>query len=61
MRTITVNGGNLFQLAAQLLGDATQWVRIAQANGLSDPMLTELTTLNVPPTNASAGGGVAIQ
>jgi len=28
---ITVAGGNLYQLALQYLGDATQWNRIAQA------------------------------
>jgi nucleoid-associated protein YgaU len=61
MRTITVNGGNLFQLAAQQLGDATQWIRIAQANGLDDPMLSGLQTLKIPPRNAAAGGGIAAQ
>jgi hypothetical protein len=61
MRTITVTGGNLFQVAAQHLGDATQWIRVAQANGLSDPMLAGLVTLNLPATDPSAGGGVAAQ
>lgn len=61
MRTITVAGSNLFQVAAQQLGDATQWIRIAQANGLSDPMLTGLTTLNIPATDPSAGGGIGAQ
>ncbi len=35
MRQVTIAGGNLFQVAAQQLGDATQWLRIAQLNGLS--------------------------
>lgn len=61
MRTITVTGGNLFKVAAQYLGDATQWIRIAQANGLSDPMLSGLVSLHIPSTNRSAGGGIAIQ
>jgi L-ascorbate metabolism protein UlaG (beta-lactamase superfamily) len=61
MRRITVTGGNLFQVAAQQLGDATQWIRIAQANGLSDPMLIGVVTLNVPATDPSAGGGIAAQ
>ena len=61
MQTLTVAGGNLFQLAAQYLGDATQWIRIAQLNGLSDPLLTGLTTLLVPDVDASAGGGIADQ
>ena len=61
MQTLTVAGGNLFQLAAQYLGDATQWIRIAQLNNLSDPLLTGLTTLLVPDVDASAGGGIADQ
>ena len=59
--TITVAGGDLFHIAAQQLGDATQWIRIAQLNGLSDPMLTGVTTLQLPAPNPAAGGGVAQQ
>lgn len=55
---ITVAGGNLYALAAAHLGDATQWIRIAQLNGLSDPMLTGLVTLVLPPVDRNAGGGV---
>lgn len=55
---ITVAGGNLFALAAVHLGDATQWIRIAQANRLADPVLTGLVTLVLPPVDPSAGGGV---
>lgn len=55
---ITVAGGNLFQLAAQYLGDASQWNRIAELNGLADPILpTTAITLTLPPVNASAGNG----
>lgn len=61
MTTIQVNGGNLFQIAAQYLGDATQWIRIAQLNGLSDPMLAGLITLTIPDTDQNAGGGIATQ
>ncbi len=56
--TITVVGGNLFALAATHLGDATQWIRIAQVNNLSDPALTGVMTLVLPPVDPSAGGGV---
>lgn len=56
---VTVVGGNLFALAAQYLGDATQWVRIAQANGLSDPVLRGVVTLVMPPVDPSATGGIA--
>ncbi len=61
MQTITVVGGNLFALAARFLGDATQWIRIAQLNGLSDPMLQGVVTLRIPDLDASATGGVAPQ
>ncbi|HQT63915.1 MAG: hypothetical protein B7Z75_03965 [Acidocella sp. 20-57-95] len=56
---ITVIGGNLFCIAATYLEDATQWIRIAQANGLSDPVLIGMTTLYIPPVNSAAGGGLA--
>ena len=58
-QVITVAGGNLFALAAKYLNDATQWNRIAQANQLTDPVLTGINTLSLPPVNASAGGGFA--
>ncbi len=61
MRTITVAGGNLFRIAAVHLGDATQWIRIAQLNGLSDPVLTGVVTLRLPARNPNAGGGVPAQ
>lgn len=61
MTTITVAGGNLFHIAASRLGDATQWIRIAQLNRLEDPMLTGVTVLTLPPMNPSAGGGIADQ
>ena len=61
MRTIQVAGGDLFRLAATYLGDATQWVRIAQLNGLSDPMLSGVVTLRIPAVDRNAGGGVAAQ
>ena len=57
IQTVTVAGGNLFQLAAQYLGDATQWNRIAQLNGLTDPFLSGPITLELPPVNSSAGNG----
>lgn len=61
MRTITVAGGNLFQIAATHLGDATQWIRIAQLNGISDPMLVGVITLKIPGSDPNGGGGVARQ
>lgn len=61
MTTITVVGGDLFHIAASRLGDATQWIRIAQRNGLKDPVLSGVTTLVLPQIDPSAGGGIASQ
>ena len=61
MKVITVAGDNLFRIAAEQLGDATQWIRIAQLNNLSDPMLTEVNTLLIPEVDTTAGGGIAPQ
>ncbi|HTN10656.1 MAG TPA: hypothetical protein VL154_06745 [Acetobacteraceae bacterium] len=61
MRVVTVVGGNLFRVAAEQLGDATQWVRIAEANGLSDPMLSGVVSLRIPAVDPQAGGGIAVQ
>ena len=61
MKTLVIAGGNLFQIAATELGDATQWIRIAQLNDLSDPMLNGVTTLLIPDADPNAGGGVVVQ
>jgi hypothetical protein len=61
MKTITVAGGNLFQIASRELNDATQWIRIAQLNGISDPILTGIVTLLIPNVDPNAGGGIADQ
>jgi hypothetical protein len=61
MSTLTIAGGNLFRIAAEQLADATQWIRIAQLNNISDPMLTGLVTLALPDPDQTAGGGIANQ
>jgi nucleoid-associated protein YgaU len=58
---MTVAGGNLFQVAAAELGDATQWVRIAQLNGIEDPLLVGVQTLLIPDTDPTARGGIPPQ
>ena len=58
MRTILVAGTDLFTVAAQELGDATQWFRIAALNGLTDPMLFGLLTLRIPDLDTSQVGGL---
>ena len=55
---VTVVGGDLFRLALARLGDATQWSRIAAANGLSDPLLNGLQVLSIPVRDGGAGGGL---
>lgn len=61
MRTILQSGGTLFHVAASELGDATQWLRIARLNGLSDPLLHGVLELKLPPLDPQAGGGIAEQ
>jgi hypothetical protein len=56
-----VTGGNLFQIASAELADATQWIRIAQLNNISDPMLFGVVTLIIPDIDLDAGGGIAAQ
>jgi nucleoid-associated protein YgaU len=60
MQTINVAGGNLYALALKYLGDATQWNRIAQLNGLIDPMITGTATLQLPSIDLNAGGGIFV-
>lgn len=57
MRQVATVGGNLFDKAAALYGDATKWTALAKANGTVDPTVTGTTTLNVPK-NPPASGGV---
>lgn len=61
MKSLVVAGGNLYQIAARELGDATQWIRIAQLNDLSDPMLSGVVTLIIPAPDPNAGGGIVQQ
>ncbi len=61
MRTVVATGGTLFQIASEYLGDATQWIRIAQLNALTDSMLQGLVTLRLPEVDATAGGGIVQQ
>ena len=60
-KTIVVVGGSLFRIAAQYLGDATQWIRIAELNGFIDPVLSGQVTLTLPDVDSSATGGVPDQ
>jgi hypothetical protein len=57
-RVITVGGGNLFDIASKEYGDPSAWTQIAQANNLSDPTLTGVNTLIIPPYNNGTSGGI---
>lgn len=53
---VTVAGGNLFQLASKVYGKAEAWTGIAKANGLKDPTVQGVQTLNIPVTPDNSGG-----
>jgi hypothetical protein len=53
---VTVAGGNLFQIAAKVYGNAEAWTGIAKANGVSDPVVQGVQTLNIPVTPDNSGG-----
>lgn len=55
--TVTVAGGNLFQIAAAHLGSATLWNSIAALNGLTDPWLVGVVTLRLPRLAPLPGNG----
>jgi len=63
MQQVTVNGGNCYQLAAQYLGDASQFLRVMIQNGLTDPFISgpKPVTLTIPDVDASQTGGVPPQ
>lgn len=48
VQTVTLSGGNLYQVASDYYGDPSQWTVIAAANGLTDPQLTGIHTLTIP-------------
>ena len=59
--TLPTAGGNLMQIATAQYSDASQWTTIARANGLTDPMLSGLKTLVIPPASTNqANGGVLV-
>lgn len=61
VRTVTVIGGNLFAIAARELGDALQWVNLAQANNLHDPFLRGQVTLNIPARDDAFAHGIGAE
>ena len=56
-KQVTVSNTTLFRVAEHELGDALQWTRIAQLNGLTDPWIVGFVTLNLPPVDPAASNG----
>lgn len=55
-RQVVTAGGNLYQMAANSYGDASEWTGIARANGLVDPQLVGINTVKVPALPEGARG-----
>lgn len=60
-KTFTGADISLMHIAAREMNDALQWYRIAQANGLSDYMITGTVTLIIPTPDSSLSGGIPQQ
>jgi hypothetical protein len=61
MQTITTIGGNLFEIAAVRLGNALQWINIARANDLTNPMLSGQNEIVIPPFSSVFSDGIGPQ
>lgn len=48
VRSVTLSGGTLYQVASEQYGDAALWISIADANDLTDPQLSGIHTLQIP-------------
>ncbi|QTD88735.1 hypothetical protein [Burkholderia anthina] len=55
-KTETVGGSDLFTLASKHYDDPSAWTYIANANGLTDPSLSGINTLIIPPAPNTSGG-----
>jgi hypothetical protein len=61
MYTVLAQGINLFELAANELGDALQWINIARFNDLTDPFITVQTTITIPDYSPVFEDGIGPQ
>jgi hypothetical protein len=61
VQTIITIGGNLFEIAATQLGSALQWINIARANNLTDPMLSGPSTIVIPAFSSVLSDGIGPQ
>ena len=53
---LTQAGGNLYAIAAEAYGDPAEWTSLAEANNLSDPLLTGINQIRIPVQPDGAGG-----
>lgn len=56
-KTEVVMRDNLYNLASKYYGSPLQWTVIAEANGLTDPEITEYTNLIIPKWDGIDRGG----
>lgn len=61
IKTYTGADISLMHIAAREMGDASQWYRIAEANNLSDYMITGTLTLIIPSPDPTLSGGIPQQ
>jgi hypothetical protein len=61
VQTLVTVGGNLFAIAANQLGSALQWINIARANNLVDPMLSGQMVIVIPPVSSAFSDGIGPQ
>jgi hypothetical protein len=61
MVEVTFIGGNLYQIAAANLGNALQWINIARANNLKDPILYGQNQLTIPEFSSDFADGIGPQ
>lgn len=48
-KVLRVSNTTLFEIAMRQFGDAMYWVDIAELNGMTDPWITGMTEILIPP------------
>lgn len=61
IKTVSAVDKTLFHVAMRELGSALAWVRIAQVNGLTDPMITRKMDLIIPGPDPTPPDGLPQQ
>lgn len=56
IQELVVAGSNLYQIAADKMGDAMKWTQIASANGITDPQLSGINSIYLPADNGDSSG-----